>query len=196
MTAALEASWAFDRLYKFEIADSVKGHPIAALLEIFRTGGLSEYRSWESTHADAVAKHISNKSYLEHKIRLLSLATLAFEHVGRELPYASVASTLEIPETEVERWVIDAIRAGLVSGKLSQTSRTVHIIRATARSFGREQWEILEQRILAWKAGLSQVIDAVSAAQKTGGKPTAVAQTDAAAPATKDASQQTAAVGA
>ena len=93
--------------------------------------------------------------------------------------------------------MIDVIRAGLVSGKLSQTAQTLHVARATARTFERAQWEALEQRLLAWKAGLASVLDVVAAAQKSGGKPTAVAAPAAPAAAPADAATQTsAAVGA
>ena len=49
------------------------------------------------------------------------------------------------------------IRAGLLSGKLSQTAQTLHIIRASPRGFSTEQWKVLEQRLLDWKEGLSGV---------------------------------------
>jgi hypothetical protein len=44
---------------------------------------------------------------LERKIRLLSLADLGFQNIGQDLPYAHVASVLQVPPSEVERWVID-----------------------------------------------------------------------------------------
>ena len=49
------------------------------------------------------------------------------------------------------------IRAGLLSGKLSQTAQTLHVIRASPRGFANEQWKVLEQRLLDWKEGLSGV---------------------------------------
>jgi hypothetical protein len=44
---------------------------------------------------------------LERKIRLLSLADLGFQNIGQDLPYADVAAVLQVPASEVERWVID-----------------------------------------------------------------------------------------
>lgn len=46
-------------------------------------------------------------SELEHKIRLLTLASLAFEHVGHNLSYAKIAQTLQVDVNEVEKWAID-----------------------------------------------------------------------------------------
>ena len=75
------------------------------------------------------------------------------------------------------------IRAGLVSGKLSQTTQTLHVTRATARAFEREQWELLEKRLQAWKTGLASVLETVSASRKKGGANAAAGATssDAAA---------------
>ena len=58
------------------------------------------------------------------------------------------------------------IRAGLLSGKLSQTSQTLRVTRATARTFEREQWALLEKRLSAWKSGLANVLDVVAEARR------------------------------
>lgn len=61
---------------------------------------------------------------------------------------------------------LPVIRAGLLSGRLSQTGQTLHVTRATPRSFEREQWELLEKRLQAWKTGLADVLEVVAAARK------------------------------
>jgi translation initiation factor 3 subunit M len=61
------------------------------------------------------------------------------------------------------------IRTGLLSGKLSQTHQTLHVIRSTARAFEREHWEMLEKRLVAWKTGLAGVLEVVVAARKRNG---------------------------
>ena len=129
-------------------------------------------------------------SELEHKIRLLTLASLAFQYVGQCLPYAKIAEALQVDVNEVEKWAIDGtflvgnrsfinsfvvIRAGLVSGKLSQTTQSLYIIRATSQNFEQEQWRALEQRLVAWKTGLSSILDVVTTAKKTGIQVTAQA---------------------
>jgi translation initiation factor 3 subunit M len=60
------------------------------------------------------------------------------------------------------------IRTGLLSGKLSQTTQSLHVYRSSARTFEREQWEALEKRLIAWKAGLASVLEVVTSAQKRG----------------------------
>ena len=48
-----------------------------------------------------------DKAQLERKIRLLSLTTLAFQNVGRDLSYSVIADLLQVENSQVERWVID-----------------------------------------------------------------------------------------
>jgi len=60
------------------------------------------------------------------------------------------------------------IRTGLLSAKLSQTTQSLRIYRSSARTFEREQWEALEKRLVAWKAGLASVLEVVTSAQKRG----------------------------
>lgn len=62
--------------------------------------------------------------------------------------------------------MLPAIRAKLISAKLSQTTKTVLVNRATVRVFGREQWETLEKRLLAWKSGLASILETVAAAKR------------------------------
>lgn len=61
------------------------------------------------------------------------------------------------------------IRAQLVWGKLSQTTQSLHITRATARTFEKEQWETLQKRLLAWKSGLNGILDVVVSAKRSAG---------------------------
>lgn len=124
---------------------------------------------------------------LERKIRLLTLATLGFQNVGQNLPYSKVAEALHVEPAEVESWIIDGkiditvqitlvdrtcisvIRAGLLWGKMSQTSQRLHITRSTARTFDKDQWQVLEKRLIAWKSGLGAVLEVVANARRMAG---------------------------
>ena len=46
---------------------------------------------------------------LERKIRLLTLTTLGFQNIGRDVPYSVIASTLQVEPSQVESWVIDGM---------------------------------------------------------------------------------------
>ncbi|EJF62277.1 PCI-domain-containing protein [Dichomitus squalens LYAD-421 SS1] len=166
----------FDPLFRLDAVVAAKDHELFALLQIFLNDGLAQYQQWASSHPDALSKYELDSSQLERKIRLLTLASLGFQNVGRDIPYSVIASALQVEPSQVESWVIDVIRAGLVSGKLSQTAQTLHVNRAAARTFEREQWELLEKRLQAWKTGLASVLETVSASRKKVG-PSAAAAT-------------------
>ncbi|KAF4619222.1 hypothetical protein D9613_004977 [Agrocybe pediades] len=159
----------FDPLFKLDAVLNVKDHELFSLLHIFLSNGLAEFKEWQSKHAQTLEKYAIPADQLERKIRLLTLASLAFNHVGQNLPYSKVADALQVNPSEVEKWVIDVIRAGLVWGKLSQTTQSLHISRATSRSFEREQWQALEKRLVAWKAGLVGILDVVTNAKRQAG---------------------------
>ncbi|KAG1853595.1 hypothetical protein C8R48DRAFT_777114 [Suillus tomentosus] len=158
----------FDPLFKLDAVVSAKDHELFSLLQVFLNSGLPELHSWLENHPAALEKYELDRAQLERKIRLLSFASLGFAHVGHDLPYSEVASTLQIELSEVEKWAIDVIRTGLLSGKLSQTTQSLHVYRSSARTFEREQWEALEKRLVAWKAGLASVLEVVISAQKRG----------------------------
>ncbi|KAG2343670.1 hypothetical protein BDR05DRAFT_975908 [Suillus weaverae] len=144
-----------------------KDYELFSPLQVFLNGGLLEFYSWLENHPAVLKKYELGRAQLERKIRRLSFASRSFAHVGHDLLYSEVASTLHIELSQVEKWVIDTTRAGLLSGKLSQTTQSLHVYRMSARTFEREQWEALENRLVAWKAGLASVLEVVSSAQKS-----------------------------
>jgi translation initiation factor 3 subunit M len=157
-----------DPLFKLDAVVSAKDHELFSLLQVFLNSGLSEFHSWLESHPAVLEKYELDRAQLERKIRLLSFASLGFAHVGHDLPYSEVASILQIELNQVEKWAIDVIRTGLLSGKLSQTTQSLHVYRSSARAFEREQWEALEKRLVAWKMGLASVLEVVTSAQKRG----------------------------
>ncbi len=58
-------------------------------------------------------------------MRLLSLATLGA--ANQEIPYALIAKTLQLDESEVETWVITAMSEDVLDAKMDQLRRVVTI---------------------------------------------------------------------
>jgi len=159
----------FDSLYNLDPIVAVRDHELFPLIQIFLRNGLPEFQAWVDTHSAILETYQLERPQLERKIRLLAFSSLAFDYIGRDLPYSAIASTLQVDTSEVEKWTIDVMRAGLVSGKLSQTTQNLHVYKSSARKFEQEQWEALEKRLLAWKAGLASLIEVVAQAQRKGG---------------------------
>ncbi|KAH9168178.1 PCI-domain-containing protein [Lactarius sanguifluus] len=155
----------FDPLFKLDAVLAAQAHPLFALLRVFLSGGPDDLHAWQNAHASTAGEFSLDAAQLERKIRLLALADLGFQNIGQDVPYAQVASALQVPATQVERWVIDAIRAGLLTAKLAQPAQTLRVTRAAARVFGQQEWALLVKRLAGWRAGLAGVLDVVATAQ-------------------------------
>ena len=133
------------------------------LLELFVSDSYDDFLGFDEEHPKFLEQQSLNKDVLGRKIRLLTVASLAAasNNRGRALPYTQIAEALQVPQEEVEMWVIDVIRAGLVEGKLSQQRREFLIHRATYRVFTENQWRDVANRLDVWREGLRGVIEVV-----------------------------------
>ncbi|KAL2866765.1 PCI domain protein [Aspergillus lucknowensis] len=141
------------------------------LLEIFTADTVDAYEDFIST--TPVANILPDNALtpyadaLQIKIRLLTLASLAAAATtttgpaARSLSYDTIASSLRVPQDEVEKWVIDTIRAGLVEGKLSQLRSEFLVHRATYRVFGEKQWAEVQGRLMVWRRSLENVLSVI-----------------------------------
>ncbi|KAL2046104.1 hypothetical protein N7G274_001551 [Stereocaulon virgatum] len=155
----------------FDFQDLTSSDPIQALrksdpdwydlLEVFNAESLDDYNDFLESHDDFLPDAGLDASILHRKMRLLTLASLAASTPGRSLPYQHIARALQVPSEDVEMWVIDVIRAGLVEGKLSQLNQTFLIHRSTYRVFGEKQWKEVQGRLDTWRTSLMGVLEVV-----------------------------------
>lgn len=164
---AIENFFAFEDLLQYAAVQNLKGTEELELLNVFLNGNLSTYKTFASAHPDLL-KRLNNDDNIR-KIRLLSLASLGCEHMARELSYEEIAKSLEIPEDEVEMWVIDVIRAGLMEAKLNQLSKSVLVHRSIYRVFDQEQWKQLSTRLSTWKESLNEIMAVIGNAKLIAG---------------------------
>ncbi|MCJ1386612.1 hypothetical protein MMC17_009738 [Xylographa soralifera] len=128
------------------------------LLEIFNAELLDDYNDFTDEHDEWIEEQGLDTSVLYRKMRLLTLASLAASTQSRSLPYQQISRALQIPSEDVEMWVIDVVRAGLVEGKLSQLNQTFLIHRSTYRVFGEKQWTEVQGRLDTWRSSLEGVL--------------------------------------
>ncbi|KAI8976123.1 hypothetical protein BDB01DRAFT_804599 [Pilobolus umbonatus] len=164
-SVSMDNYFAFEDLLQYKAIQQLKGTEEYGLLDVFLNGTLGTYQSFAQSHPKLITQPEKNV----HKIRLLSLASLGSENLSRELSYAEIAKTLQIPEEEVEMWVIDVIRAGLVEAKLDQLNKTVIVHRSIYRVFGKDQWKKLSTTLDAWKQNLSEILTVVGNAKLIAG---------------------------
>lgn len=142
--------------------------PLYALLSIFQQGKLDDFQSFQKTHPKALSQYsICPNSAIRH-MRLLSLCSLATEH--EEIPYDAIATTLQVEQSDVESWVIDAVSSDLLSAKMNQLEKVVLVERCVVRRFGIEQWKILQQRLDVWKKNVGSVVEGLRKSQATAGQ--------------------------
>lgn len=132
------------------------------LLEIFNSEMLDDFNDFQDEHDGWIEEQGMDAGVLTRKMRLLTLASIAASSgQARSLPYAQIARALQIPSEDVEMWVIDVIRAGLVEGKLSQLNQTFLIHRSTYRVFGENQWREVSSRLDMWRTSLTGVLQVI-----------------------------------
>lgn len=134
------------------------------LLEIFTSDTLDAYETFVAANPLASISGgvlAESADALQTKMRLLTLTSLASSTPSRSLPYATIASALRVPASDVEMWVIDTIRAGLVEGRLSQLKSEFLVHRATYRVFGEKQWSEVQGRLMVWRRSLENVLSVI-----------------------------------
>lgn len=168
LAAALRRPNVFD-FTSLTASDAVQGlrtsdSTLFELLEIFTSDTMDTYEEFIAANPLAT---ISNgvlaeaADALKTKIRLLTLTSLAASAPSRSLAYSAIASALRIEASDVEMWVIDTIRAGLVEGKLSQLRSEFLVHRATYRVFGEKQWSEVQGRLMVWRRSLEGVLSVI-----------------------------------
>ncbi|BFZ57813.1 hypothetical protein PYCC9005_004867 [Savitreella phatthalungensis] len=136
------------------------------LLEVLATGTYAADKAYLEQNAAFLQSNGIDATELARKLRLLTVATISAQQDSRRLRYSTVAEALEVEESDVERWLIGAIQAGLVEGKLSQPSQTFVVHRALQRDFDVAQWDEIEAKIQSLReslAGVLAVVDNVKA---------------------------------
>eukprot|EP00579_Thalassiosira_antarctica_P008640 CAMPEP_0201884726 /NCGR_PEP_ID=MMETSP0902-20130614/17520_1 /ASSEMBLY_ACC=CAM_ASM_000551 /TAXON_ID=420261 /ORGANISM="Thalassiosira antarctica, Strain CCMP982" /LENGTH=448 /DNA_ID=CAMNT_0048413733 /DNA_START=139 /DNA_END=1485 /DNA_ORIENTATION=+ len=131
------------------------------LLKIFMEGKLQDYRDFTAMpdKMTVFATFKINEDQCMKNMCLLSLVSLAGEH--EEIPYSAIASTLNVPEDNVEQWVIRAVSSGLMEAKMDQLRKVVLVERCAVRQFGKKEWGALKVRLDTWKANVKGVLDAL-----------------------------------
>jgi translation initiation factor 3 subunit M len=158
----------FDELANFSAIQQLQDTDaeLFQLYEVFAGGQLEDYIEFNDEHEGWVDDNGIDHTIAYRKIRLLTLTSLAASCPDRSLPYINISRRLHVPSEEVEHWVIDVIRAGLVEGKLSQLNQTFLIHRAESRTFGQVEWEQVAERLEVWKHSLCGILEVVKSAKE------------------------------
>jgi len=144
------------------LKDDKKYGPIYELLRILTVGKLADYQTFAKGGLPKVLADVDADKCV-HNMRLLSMCSLATEH--DEIPYQTVAETLDVPVEEVEMWVVNTITSKLIDAKMDQLQKVVLISRCTHRMFDKAQWEALSARLSTWKTNVRSILETVQRTQ-------------------------------
>lgn len=166
----LETVYDFDEVFALEAVQSLRlsNSGLYALLEIVATG---DYAAFKKIDQAVLSVNNIDAAKLDNKVRILSLSRCASQSTSRSIPYSVLAASIDVPVEEIEVWIIDAIRSGLVEGRLSQMSQSFALHRATpVGKFGVEEWKLLDTKLDGWKAGLQDILGILKNARENAEK--------------------------
>ncbi|CAG8496440.1 5615_t:CDS:2 [Ambispora gerdemannii] len=152
----------FEDLLELKAIQTLTEEKIFELLRVFLNGTLKEYREFIGKNPEIIEKYeLSDEGNIQ-KIRLLTLASLASEHVSRQVSYSTIANSLEINEDDVEMWTIDA---NLIEAKINQVTKTILVNRSTYRTFTTVQWQQLSEKLVGWRQSLDDILQVIANAK-------------------------------
>lgn len=144
-------------LLEYDCMKNLKQTNELKLLNIFVNEDVKAYESFYNKNKSLIDTMGLNHEINLHKMRLLTLVTISMGKT--EISYHSVANELNIEESQVETWIIEAIGERLMEAKLDQMNSKVLIRRSNARGFNQCNWADLYERFNTWKQNVSEIID-------------------------------------
>lgn len=145
----------FDSLLLLEPIKYLEGELIHNLFTIFVSGKLSQYMEFYEAHKTFVSQTGMNHEKNVDKLRILTLMSLSENN--KELPFDTLQKQLQIEADEIESFVIDAIRTKCIRCKIDHLARTVTIMSVAYRTFTKQHWQVLKERLEKWKENLTLV---------------------------------------
>ncbi|VDK38240.1 unnamed protein product [Taenia asiatica] len=144
-----------NRLMSLKPVQFLEGEPVYKLLEIYVSGGLGDFAAFMKKNPTFLAENGLDEKACLDKLRTLSLMKIA-ENVA-ELDYATVCKKIDLPEDQLEAFIIEAVRQRVITCKLDQINKRILITGALPRNFGAAQWQSLYRLLKEWESGLRVV---------------------------------------
>lgn len=141
-------------ILRLKAVQNLKSEKCFELFSIFQTGDLDSYKTWAVANSAIFEELGLDQNEMICKVRLLRLAHLCAKSPVVE--FAAIATALGVDADDVEEWIIDVIRVGLVEAKVDQVNERVYVNRSKCTKFDREQWEELKNKLTAWQKNLAQ----------------------------------------
>ncbi|XP_063900808.1 eukaryotic translation initiation factor 3 subunit M-like [Zophobas morio] len=148
-----------DHLLDFDVVNNLNGHPSYDLLDIFVNGNLEDYYKFYGENSDLISKLDLDHNSNVRKMRLLTLISLA--HGKNEVEYSLIETSLQLRREDIEVWIINAIGAELLEGKLDQMNSKLLVRRAIYRNFSTSHWQQIYDRLSTWQANIASLLESL-----------------------------------
>jgi len=145
----------FDHLISLKPVDRLKGTKMYELLDIFVHKTLTDYQKFEGSNKQFLEENSFDREDLLRKIRLLTFATIALEN--KELSFATLSDKLQLSNSDIESFIIEAIRSKVVKAKIDQVNQKVIVSSVAHRTFSQAEWKNLHSVLLSWKSNIESV---------------------------------------
>ncbi|KAJ3269940.1 hypothetical protein HDV01_000786 [Terramyces sp. JEL0728] len=155
------STFLFEELCQLSAVQALKPSLLFDLLDIFKQQTLKEYKAFIKSHPQILKENELNDQELIRKIRLLTFASYATKNISKEVTYESISKMIDVTVDQVEFWIIDCIRAGLLDARIDQLNQSVYINRASYRVFGIEQWKEIKAKVDAWQTNLNACLNII-----------------------------------
>ncbi|XP_028418216.1 LOW QUALITY PROTEIN: eukaryotic translation initiation factor 3 subunit M-like, partial [Dendronephthya gigantea] len=131
--------WIMDHLLELGPVKSLKGELIYQILEIFVSGNIQDYMK-----------------FYEDNSNFLMSTGLNHERNLRKCEF-SLSKKLDINVDDVESFVINVLKTRLAHVRIDQIEKQIITSSAAHRTFQRNQWRILRQKLKEWQTNLQSV---------------------------------------
>lgn len=151
---------AWDSLAVQQLAKDKEGAPAFGLLKVLVTGDVKEFEAYAKSNAALFGQAGTTQEAVLDKMRVLTIAALALGK--QEVAFGDIQAALGIPAAEVERWVVRTVGKGLMEGKIDQLRGVVTVTQCCGRTFGKQQWVEVRDRLAGWRTRLSGMQEVVA----------------------------------
>eukprot|EP00485_Elphidium_margaritaceum_P003655 CAMPEP_0202699476 /NCGR_PEP_ID=MMETSP1385-20130828/12711_1 /ASSEMBLY_ACC=CAM_ASM_000861 /TAXON_ID=933848 /ORGANISM="Elphidium margaritaceum" /LENGTH=471 /DNA_ID=CAMNT_0049356437 /DNA_START=48 /DNA_END=1463 /DNA_ORIENTATION=- len=157
------------------LSQSAKHAALYKLLDILYQGELADFEAFYAQNGKLFTAAANdedsaeclglNHEILYRKMRLLTLCSFG-SHAARDGQTYSFAKLMDAlmakTQNELEAIVIDAITEKLLFATIDYETETVNITRAKQRTFDRNSWKDLAQKLSFWRQNTNTVLQIVS----------------------------------
>lgn len=146
-----------DHLLALKPVRFLEGDLTHDLLNIFVLKKLTDYRAFYNSHKEFVSSLGLDHEANIRKMRILTFIQMAQE--SEEIPYSQLTQELDLPEADIEPFIVDALKTRLVVARMNQMTQKCHVTTVEHRTFGPAQWHMIASTVQRWRDQLATVKD-------------------------------------